>query len=587
MAAPEDRRGFLRGAALGAIGIAAGVAVDGAPLATTLAGADPAIAATARRNALAEVERTMALTRVTTPAAGIISVKDLGAKGDGKTDDSAAFAAAVSQAAKSSRALPFSLSPDPVGSVLIDVPPGTYVIKKPKALLGNEKAPIKINGLRWRGAGNAITTIVFKPSSGGVMLQNDLWQNLQFEGISFIADTKDCTFFLSKTTHNAQRYCFQNCSWSDFKYGVSLQGDNNNSEFVFFDCHTSGIQSNGAFFYIGTADTSDQFVNYWFYGCTHWSTSAPFIDAAKGGQFQIYGLDASDFGSGLKAPAYLFRLRGAAHGLGVCQFTATGVRVEGKSKYAALIRSEWPQGQVTFRNVDYSSQSGSVSFGDIIQINYANTDGPIYSFSDSTLAGRVYVTISVTDWAHDHRIVFQNCDWLQRDSPTDVVHYGGSTVNAQAKPPVKFIGCRGGSGNPTTASGSNVWDATVGYRGQLTQTLEQRVVSLRAVNGVSAAEKLTVNLPVGALVTAFEVMAAAHGVTSQSKPTWTLATSELSGNTVAAVTADAPMATGFRVLKQLAQPFLCSSDATAKLSVAVSGADQDDAAALVLIHGFW
>jgi hypothetical protein len=581
----EDRRRFLKGATIGAIGFAAGVASEAA--------APLAFAATETRSTrvvgagVSEKTRSV-VSRMTAPASSVVNVRDLGAVGNGKTDDSAAFAAAATKAAAASRLLPLDLSPDPVGSVVIDIPPGTYLIKDPGAFLGGEHAPIKINGLRWRGAGNAITTIVFAPSSGAVMLQNDLWQNLQMESISFIAATRDSTFFLSKTTHNAQRYLFVNCTWQNFQYGFKLQGDNNNSEFMFLDCHTAGHQDDGVFFYIGPNDSSDQFVNYWFFGCTHWSTNAPFIDAAKGGQFQIYGLDASDWGSRLKKPGYLIRLRGAVHGLGVCQLTASGVRVEAKSAYAGLIRSEWPMGQVTFHNVDWSSQTNHVRSGDIIRIDYANVAGPIYSFYDCQLAGGVAVAFSINDWAHDHRISFTNCEWLQRDSPTDVVRYiAPKGANTAAQPPVRFIGCRGGNADPTDRAGSNVWEATVGYRGQLSQVLEPRVLSLRSSNGVPASGKLTANLPVGAIVTGFEVLGAAGAVSSYGTPRWTLASSEGTPTEVAAVAAPGPAANGYRAKKELAQPFLCDSKSRARLVVSVDGTDQANAGALVLIHGYW
>lgn len=580
----EDRRGFLRGATIGAIGFAAGIAAEaGAPLAFAAPQPD------AIRDVGAGVsDKTREIvSRLTASAGGVVNVRDLGAVGDGKTDDSAAFAAAAATAAKASRLLPFDLTPDPVGSVVIDIPPGTYVITDPGAFLGKEDAPIKINGLRWRGAGNAITTIVFKPVSGATMLQNDLWQNLQMESIRFVAATKDSTFFLSKTTHNAQRYFFVNCTWENFQYGFALQGDNNNSEFVFLDCHTSGHQDDGVFFFIGASDSSDQFLNYWFFGCTHWSTNAPFIDAAKGGQFQIYGLDASDWGSRLQEPGYLIRLRGAAHGLGVCQLTAVGVRVEAKSPNAGLIRSEWPMGQVTFHNVDWSSQTNTVQYKDIIRIDYANTNGPIYSFHECQLAGGVAVSYSINDWEHDHRISFTSCTWSQRSSPTDVVRYLAPEANGAAQPPVRFVDCRGGSGDPTREAGSNVWEATVGYRGQLSQVLTARVLSLRGSNGVPASGRLTANLPVGAIVTGLEVLGAAGAVSSYGTPSWTLVTSQADPRPLATVTAGGPAAGGYRAKEELDPPFLCDSASKARLVVSVKGTDQSNTGALVLIHGYW
>lgn len=524
-------------------------------------------------------------------AAAVIQVKrDHGAVGDGVTDDSAAFAAAAAAAKAALRTMPFSLQADSAGSVVIEIPAGDYVITNPGALLGNEAMSTKGVGLVFRGAGNGISNIIFKPSSAGALITNDYWQDLKFQDLGFWAATSGCTFMQSYTTHSAQAYNFTSCRFNGFKYGFDLQGSNNNSEFIFNDCHSTEIEDAGAFFYIGTTNTSDQFLNYWFYGCTHMVTSAPFIDAAAGGHFHINGLDVSDWGSALTGPGYLFALRGTSHAFGVCHFEASGVRVEAKNADAALLYSEWGQGDVTFRSVDWSSQTAVYTYGDIIYVNYVNTDGAAYAFYDSTLAGTVRVHFSTNDWQHQHAISFTGCTWLQKNSPTDVVVYDTTgNSNSLASPPVEFIRCRGAVlVDILSAGGGATWDAKVGYRGQLLQSLTPRVLSVRSVYGVLAGTDVaTVTLPVGAIITDFEALSPAGAVTEGDGGSWTLATTESTPTTVATATVSGAMSAGFDVDAKPATPFLCGTQAQATLTITPSGVSQYNSSALLLIKGYW
>src|SRR4051794_15235766 len=304
-----------------------------------------------------------------------INVRDYGAKGDGTTDDSAAFAAAVTAAKATLHTIPYLIQGDRGVLANIYVPAGDYLITDPGAFLGDEAMTVQSVGLNWRGAGKSVSTIIFKPATAAALASNDYWQGLTFQDIGFFSGTAGCTFLQSYTSHAAQSYTFQNCRWWNFKYVFDLQGTDNNSEYAFYSCDSSGLEAGGAFLYIGATNTSDQFLNYWFYGFKHWSTSAPLIDAARGGQFHIFGLDASNWGGALAAPGYLFNLRGGPHADGVQQFSATHVRVEGMSANAGLIHSEWDQGTVAFHSVDWSSQSASFTYGNIIDIDYQGADG--------------------------------------------------------------------------------------------------------------------------------------------------------------------------------------------------------------------
>lgn len=530
---------------------------------------------------------------------GIVNVKDYGAVGNGTTDDSAAFAAAAAAAKAATHAVPqvgpgasTVLQYDNSGYVTITIPAGDYLITNPGAFLGDETMTSKALGLTWRGAGQFSTNIIFKPTSTGqAMLVNDYWLGLTFSDIGFFSATADCTWMRSYTTHNAQRYHFSSVRWAGFKYGFDLQGDNSNDSFTWIDCDSSATQNDGAFLYVGTSSTSDQFLNFSFYSQKHWSTSAPLIDAAKGGHFYVHNLDASDWGTALTGPGYLFRLRGAVHSLGVCTFKADGVRCEAKHADAGLIRSEWEQGNVSFNNVDWSSQSSTYTYNNLIYIDYQGvaSGGPIYSFRDSNLAGTVTVKFATNDWQAGHIINFTNTTWRQKTSPSDVVVYDTTgNVNDLVFPPVDFINCRGLSSDVYSATGGTVWDARIGYRGQPLQSLRQRVVSVRGLYGIAyGGDTQTIVLPLGAMITGIQVMSPAGATAEGDGGTWTLATTDGSPVTIAAATVSGAMSAGFDVSTNLAVPFECSTAAKSKLTVKDTGVTLNNPKALFLIKGYW
>lgn len=523
----------------------------------------------------------------------VYNVKDHGAVGDGVTDDSAAFASALAAAKASTHTLPYSLASDPQAKVLIEIPAGDYLITSNKGMLGVENMTSKLVGLHFRGAGRGITNIIFKPATAGALCYIDYWLEVSWSEMSFYAATTGCTFLQSYTTHNAQSFSFRNLAFKKFKYVVDLQGNNNNSEFMFLNCRGSNIEDDGAFFYIGASNTSDQFLNYWFYGCTHWSSNAPFLDVAKGGSFHIFGFDASDWGPGLTSQKYLFYLRGTAHAYGVCNFYAEGVRVEAKNAYCGLIFSEWPMGNVTFQNADFWSQTSGYTYNDVISLKYSNYGGAIYTFRDSMLLGGVKVAFNTNDFSSLKKISFERCTWLQKNSPSDVVTYdtSGASPNVHTVPPVEFIDCRGPSatGNAVGTDGAAVWDATIGFRGQAMQSLKERRVSLRGLYGVpNTTSTLKALLPVGAIITGFEVLAVAGSSSTEGDGgTWTLATSETTPTTIATATVATAINAGFDVKTDLSVPFYCNNTDKARIVVTATNVSQNIREALLIVKGYW
>jgi len=519
-----------------------------------------------------------------------LSVEQAGARRDG-SDASPAFLSVVSAAKASSKPLPIEgLSSDPLSEVVVEIPAGTWTLTQLRALMGREGMTSKSYGIKFRGAGKGITKVVYNPAEAGPLIFNDYWLGITFADMSFYAAKAGLTFMQSFTTHNAQRYSFQNIAWHRFKYVAELRGDNNNSEFFFQNCDSSHLEADGAWLYIGDTDTSDQFLNYWFYGCTHWSTSAPLIDAARGGHFSVYGLDASDWGGAATTAAkrYLFKLRGYSHSLGVTQFHGTGIRVEAKHSEAALLYSEWPHGNVEIQ-ADWSSQLDAFPPAVIIDIKYVNTDGAIYKFHDSWLAGQVRVTYAGNDWQHGHSITFEDTQWSGKLTPSEAVVYVRPSEN-QSDPQVNFIRCRGSNLDVYSAAGYGVWDATVGFAGgNLVKSLQKRqlLVHSPAGNVYSPGGPSRVALPVGAIITGLRCLAPQGVVSEGNGGTWTLRTTDAAPSTVATVTVSGARADGHNVAVELPAPFLCSSRSRATLDLVASDVDQTSFNSLVIIDGYW
>lgn len=419
--------------------------------------------------------------------------------------DGAGITEAMSAAYRNRAWAPQGLASDPLGSTTIRLPAGTYWVRDIRGLMGAEGTASKVRGLRFQGAGSDLTHVIFDPPAPGALAFNQYWQNIHMEGITFSVTRPDCTFMhtVANTGSAVQEYTFTDVKWSGpWKYGFNLQGGNNNSEYRFFGCGTTQMQADGAFLYVGTDNTSDQFLNYWFYGFKHWSTSASLIDAARGGHFHFYGVDVSAWGGDLTAPRYLFNLRGKSHSAGVQTFTANGLRVEAKNGYAGLLNSEWGDGNVSIQ-CDWSSQTFKYVYGDIINIDLSNVSGPTYNFHDSNLAGGVRVQWASATWVTQPAIRFRDCVWRQRLTPSEVVKYVVPADNYAAfTPPVEFVGCRGEEQN-AARGGASVWDATVGHAtASLVQPAQPRVLTVRGVRGAPAgAETTRVHLPVGAIIT--------------------------------------------------------------------------------------
>lgn len=522
-----------------------------------------------------------------------LNMRDLGAHGN-NTVDNAAFKTAMTMARDGRRTSPNGLASDPLGTYTIELPSGDFRITDIQGLIGAEGTTVKTRGLRFRGAGSDLTQIIFDPATAGELCYNRYWQNIKFEGITFSTTVAGSTFMHSWAVNGSapQEYTFTDVKWNGpWKYVFNLQGSNNNCEFRFFGCMSTGMVDDGAFLYVGGTDTSDQFLNYWFYGFKHWSTGAALVDMARGGHVHLFGVDASAWGVNLTAPRYLLNLRGSNHAHGVQALTARALRVEAKNANAGLLYSEWAEGNVDIQ-CDWSSQIGYYTYGDIIKIDTTNVNGPIYNFHDSNLAGGVSVKYGVNAWQKQHSITFNDCVWNQRVSQSEVVNYDDTAAGGNVvRPAVTFKNVRfAGYNDARGAGGATVTDATIGHnRGALVKTGGRRSITVRNIRGTiqDSDTALKLNLPVGAMITTVRAVAPPNASGDTDGGSWTFSTTETTPTVIATATVTGAMNAGYHGVSELPVPFHCTTRERATITVKSAGVGFPQLDAFLTIEGYW
>ncbi|MFF3562922.1 glycosyl hydrolase family 28-related protein [Streptomyces sp. NPDC002574] len=297
--------------------------------------------------------------RSTTRPGVVDVVADFGAKGDGTTDDSRAFADAYRYAE--------SRLDDHTGRTVIDVPPGKYLITEPGALLAGDNPRNQANGLRFRGAGLRISEIVFAPEKADgafLCVNDDMWQNIAFEGLRFTSGTPGASFFSSYSTGGAANYRFGDCEWmGEWEYGIALDGTNTNSEMRWEACRVGGAYRK-AFLYSGLSRRSahpeqqDQFLNYWFTDMNVTYEWGNFLEfpyggsvTCRAGSYVVTGrrpVPHPDYGY----ESAFFRFPRSQHFSSVQRFHAEDIRFELRGPDTVVIDCEWSGGTVHFNDCD-------------------------------------------------------------------------------------------------------------------------------------------------------------------------------------------------------------------------------------------
>jgi hypothetical protein len=342
------------------------------------------------------------------PAAGAASqdhpgyadvAADFGAKGDGTTDDSAAFEAAYAYAEKRAAA--------GTGRTVVLVPPGRYRVTRPGALINADSPTHQVNGLRFVGAGLRISDIVFAPDSiegpdGGSYLcrNNDTWQNISFEGLRFTSGTPGASFFYSYSAGGAANYRFSDCEWmGEWEYGIALDGSNTNSEMRWEACRVGGAYRK-AFLYAGlslhtkNAEQQDQFLNYWFTDMNVTYEWGNFLEFPYGGS--VTCRSGSYIVTGRRPtphPDYgfesaFFRFPRPSHFDGAQRFHAEDIRFELRDNAVVVIDCAWNRGTVHFNDCDDTAHAFKPFSDGLRAHRYDLTaNGPLVRYDSCQLVG--------------------------------------------------------------------------------------------------------------------------------------------------------------------------------------------------------
>ncbi|MFD7920898.1 glycosyl hydrolase family 28-related protein [Streptomyces sp. NPDC059740] len=328
-------------------------------------------------------------------------VRDCGARGDGRTDDSEAFARAYRHA--ESRVW------DHVGRTVVTVPAGTYLVRRPGALLDADGSHLKANGLRFEGAGKRMTQIVFAPARPHdedaaadtyLCRNNDAWANVSFERIAFRSATPGVSFFSSYSTGQAQDYRFSECEWTgEWGYGLALDGSNTNSEMRWEACRVGGAYRR-AFLYSGlshrTTDVAaqDQFLNYWFTDMKVEYEWGDFLDfpyggsiTCRGGSYIVTGRRPG--GAGKDGPtSTFFRFPRGPHHDSVQRFHAEDIRFEVRGPDTVVIDCAWDSGTVHFNDCDDTAHAfRDFAAGTRPHRYRAGPRGPLVRYDSCQLSG--------------------------------------------------------------------------------------------------------------------------------------------------------------------------------------------------------
>jgi len=444
------------------------------------------------------------------------------------------------------------------GYAVIALNAGVFYINQSYAMMpGLTKGPTsKMWGLKFKGAGQGLTWIVYTPATPGPLCYNRLIGNVQFEGITFFGNSATSDFYQSSEQgglSNIQYFNHYDCAWEGTWQNIALvSGGNNNSEWRWDHCTvasgnianwlyiaapanctiTSGNASlamtniNGGFAvgqtttfgttvgniatsttyfivaasptaiqisttFMGTAlvpntngssvatNANDEFLNFWWTKCKFWDAKCPWINASFGGQFFIDDCDVSN--NQPSATTYIFNLLGQPNAGGVQQFRANGLRIEHATDFSLLMKSNWNSGNISFFNLDQSSQINFRSASDVLCVfTFVNQPGPIITFRDSQLSGVHNYTSFTNNFAYQSQILYEGCTLLQNFSAANFITFTNSG-NTGGVSTVHFRHCRN-TNSSVTLGYKEVVDTDLFWNTNYAGQTDTKVVSFVSAN---------------------------------------------------------------------------------------------------------
>jgi hypothetical protein len=375
-----------------------------------------------------------------------VNVKDYGAVGDGIANDTAAFQAAMAAieahmlAPASGQTIGFSTP-----TARLFIPAGKYLITSPAVLLSS--GTVRGAGLVIEGQGNFATTIIFQPSGAVPVYLVDMndasntvgWAWTTFRNLGFLGKNAYANFWRSRSGGTIQSIAFEFVVFDNIPVGFTLVGTDTNSEWTFKNVTIVGTCT--TFLYIPVADTSDQFLNFWFENIVFHTPGGCFIDAAKGGAFMI---NSGSF-IHINPPSfnYFFKLRGTYHADATATFFARALRIEHRTNLSGLMYSEWENGEITFDDVDDGVFAFIVGAYETCRFNLG-LSSPSIAFRSCGFQGYHTYGIGANAYKQQGQIVYDSCYFPQQYDPIGFVQFviNGGHTNIGGYPCVDFRSCR-------------------------------------------------------------------------------------------------------------------------------------------------
>ncbi|MFC6454256.1 glycosyl hydrolase family 28-related protein [Paenibacillus vulneris] len=465
-----------------------------------------------------------------------VSVKDFGAVGNGTTDDSAAFQAAIAYAESQAVTNPApGASGSKLGRVSLFLPPGSYLITQPESLLRSSYTTSTV-GLHIQGAGAGTTQVIYSPAAAGTYLahNNNAWQFCSISDIEFYSTSTSNHFMRSYSTGQPQSWSFERIRFrGSWGYTFHLEGTDTNSEMNWCEVDWAGSCLKGV--YVPSSGGSDQFLNYNFYSCNFEVQEGDFLQFEKGGNITVWG--GSYIHIGANAGTF-FKLLGAAHSYGVERFLCIGSRMEHRNANSKLIYCEWSAGIVSFINVDTSSSVPLRAATELVATFYSNnTKMPVIKFDNCRLLGKHEYMYRVNSFQYPHNIVYANCEINQHTSPSDFIVFTaeGGNANQGGTPTIHFTNTRG-QGDPSRKS----WECDYGFQKSSFGITKRTAISVKRADGkfpYSASTTVGFYVPMNARIVNIFLQSPAGAVTSTGAATFTVQTTEATPTVLATLTA--------------------------------------------------
>jgi hypothetical protein len=317
-------------------------------------------------------------------------------------------------------------------------------------------------------------------------------------------------------------------------------------------------------------NATDQFLNFWWTKCKFWNMKGPWIQCNFGGQFMIDDCDASN--NIPTATTYMFNLLGEPNAQGVQQFKVNGLRIEHGTDFSLLMKSNWNSGNISFVNLDQSSQISNRSAADVLcAFVFTNNQGPIITFRDSQLSGIHNYAYFSNNYVYQNEILYETCTLLQNNSAANFITTTNTGGNGGGIPRIRFRKCRN-TNSSSVVGWHEIVDSDLFWNQACGGQTETQVISF--VSGNSDwpfnGGNFQIRLPLNAMITRIRYWNPA-GSGAGGAYSYSIQTSDASTvfTTISGANASTPVAASAMVT--VTPNFVMTSDATRTIEIIDTG----------------